>query len=106
MPSIQSKLWHRAAEHWCGDGVQNGVDNASHRRLISQLKLVSQGERLSERMVSIAVGVCGPGLELILDLTPASTTSVHGARSILKRRFIAPGVVKIMLALRRMSNLR
>eukprot|EP00959_Pyramimonas_sp_CCMP1952_P382907 8023349-Pyramimonas_sp.AAC.1 len=48
MSSIQSKLWQRAAEHWRGDGVQNGVGNASYRRPISQLKLVSQGERLSE----------------------------------------------------------
>eukprot|EP00959_Pyramimonas_sp_CCMP1952_P083510 1745925-Pyramimonas_sp.AAC.1 len=56
MSSIQSKLWHRAAEHWCGDGAQNGVDSTSYRRLISQLKLVSQGERLSELMASIACG--------------------------------------------------
>eukprot|EP00959_Pyramimonas_sp_CCMP1952_P401976 8423239-Pyramimonas_sp.AAC.1 len=35
MFSTQSKLWRGAAEHWCGDGAQNGVDNTSHRRLIS-----------------------------------------------------------------------
>eukprot|EP00959_Pyramimonas_sp_CCMP1952_P183323 3832816-Pyramimonas_sp.AAC.1 len=35
--SARKQLWQKASEHYCGDGVQDGVDNESCRRLLLHL---------------------------------------------------------------------
>eukprot|EP00959_Pyramimonas_sp_CCMP1952_P325835 6820441-Pyramimonas_sp.AAC.1 len=57
MQTLRHALWRRASQHFCGTGLEQGVDCASCQILLQQLAAAHvYGHRLSEVMLARAVG--------------------------------------------------
>eukprot|EP00959_Pyramimonas_sp_CCMP1952_P038079 796750-Pyramimonas_sp.AAC.1 len=56
-----SLQWREASAHFCGEGLEQGPDNTSLRRLLKELQGVKKGgKQLAEVLLNVAVGGSWP----------------------------------------------
>eukprot|EP00959_Pyramimonas_sp_CCMP1952_P362252 7586777-Pyramimonas_sp.AAC.1 len=58
--AAELKVWATAAKHYCGAGVEDGVDCRPFRELLNHISCLDNGKRMAEILVMIAAGGCWP----------------------------------------------
>ena len=58
--SISARLWQSASEHFCGVGMEFGVDMTSLRKLYQQFESLPKGNRMAEVLSMVVTGGSWP----------------------------------------------